>query len=114
MAKQRGGFPGMPGNMNNMLKQVQKMQRDMEKMQAELEEKQVEASVGGGTVKVVANGKKEILSITIDPEVVDPEDIEMLQDLVLSAVNEALRLADEMAGSKMSQITGGMNIPGLF
>lgn len=114
MAKQRGGFPGMPGNMNNMLKQVQKMQKDMEKMQAELEAKEVEASVGGGAVKVVVNGKKEVLSISIKPEVVDPEDIEMLQDLVLSAVNEALRSADEMAGSKMSQLTGGMNIPGLF
>lgn len=104
----------MPGNMNNMLKQVQKMQKDMEKMQAELETKEVEASVGGGAVKVVASGKKEIVSISIQPEVVDPEDIEMLQDLVLSAVNEALRLADEMAGSKMSQLTGGMNLPGLF
>ena len=104
----KGGFPGgmMPGNMNNMLKQ--------EKMQAELEEKEVEASVGGGAVKVVANGKKQIISIEIKPEVVDPEDIEMLQDLVLSAVNEALRSADEMSAGKMAQLTGGMNIPGLF
>lgn len=112
----KGGFPGgmMSGNMNNMLKQVQKMQKDMEKMQAELEEKEVEASVGGGAVKVVANGKKQIISIEIKPEVVDPEDIEMLQDLVLSAVNEALRSADEMSAGKMAQLTGGMNIPGLF
>ena len=97
----KGGFPGgmMPGNMNNMLKQ---------------EEKEVEASVGGGAVKVVANGKKQIISIEIKPEVVDPEDIEMLQDLVLSAVNEALRSADEMSAGKMAQLTGGMNIPGLF
>ena len=107
----KGGFPGgmMPGNMNNMLKQVQKMQKDMEKMQAELEEKEVEASVGGGAVKVVANGKKQIISIEIKPEVVDPEDIEMLQDLVLSAVNEALRSADEMSAGKMAQLTGGIN-----
>ena len=106
----KGGFPGgmMPGNMNNMLKQVQKMQKDMEKMQAELEEKEVEASVGGGAVKVVANGKKQIISIEIKPEVVDPE------DMVLSAVNEALRSADEMSAGKMAQLTGGMNIPGLF
>lgn len=112
----KGGFPGgmMPGNMNNMLKQVQKMQKDMEKMQAELEEKEVETSVGGGAVKVVANGKKQIVSIEIKPEVVDPDDIEMLQDLVLSAVNEALRSVDEMSAGKMAQLTGGMNIPGLF
>ncbi|OPJ54709.1 YbaB/EbfC family nucleoid-associated protein [Alkalithermobacter paradoxus] len=112
MAKR--GFPGMPGNMNNMLKQVQKMQKEMEKMQNELAQKEVEASVGGGAVTVKANGKKEIISITIKPEVVDPDDIEMLQDLVLSAVNESLRLADEMSSSQMSKLTGGMNVPGLF
>ncbi|SHH29971.1 YbaB/EbfC family nucleoid-associated protein [Tepidibacter thalassicus] len=111
----RKGFPGgMPGNMNNMLKQVQKMQKQMEKMQSELEEKEVEASVGGGAVIVKANGKKEILDIIIKPEVVDPDDIEMLQDLVLSAVNEALRSADEMVNSQMAKLTGGLNIPGLF
>lgn len=113
MAKK--GFPGMmPGNMNNILKQAQKMQQEMEKMQGELESKEVEASVGGGAVIVKANGKKEILSVTIKPEVVDPEDVEMLEDLVLSAVNEALRLADEMVNSSMSKLTGGMNIPGMF
>ncbi|KXZ40785.1 hypothetical protein SAMN05661008_01806 [Alkalithermobacter thermoalcaliphilus JW-YL-7 = DSM 7308] len=112
MAKR--GFPGVPGNMNNMLKQVQKMQREMEKMQNELAQKEVEASVGGGAVTVRANGKKEIVSVEIKPEVVDPDDIEMLQDLVLSAVNEALRSADEMMNSQMSKLTGGMNIPGLF
>ncbi|WFD10328.1 YbaB/EbfC family nucleoid-associated protein [Tepidibacter hydrothermalis] len=112
MAKK--GFPGMGGNMNNMLKQVQKMQRDMEKMQGQLEEKEVEASVGGGAVIVKVNGKKEILDIAIKPEVVDPDDIEMLQDLVLTAVNEALRSADEMVNSQMSKVTGGLNLPGMF
>lgn len=112
MAKK--GFPGMGGNMNNMLKQVQKMQKDMEKMQGQLEEKEVEASVGGGAVIVKVNGKKEILDIAIKPEVVDPDDIEMLQDLVLTAVNEALRSADEMVSSQMSKVTGGLNLPGMF
>lgn len=112
MAKK--GFSGMPGNMNNILKQAQKMQKEMEKVQSELQEKEVEASVGGGAVVVKANGKKEILSISIKPEVADPEDIEMLQDLVLSAVNEALRLADEMTNSQMSKLTGGFNLPGMF
>lgn len=112
----KGGFPGgmMPGSMNNMMKQVQKMQKDMEKIQEELSEKEVEASAGGGAVIVRANGKKEIVSITIKEEVVDPEDVEMLQDLVLSAVNEAIRAADEMMSSGMSKVTSGLNIPGLF
>nr|WP_330400369.1 YbaB/EbfC family nucleoid-associated protein [Tepidibacter mesophilus] len=104
----------MGGNMNNMLKQVQKMQKEMEKMQGQLEEKEVEASVGGGAVVVKVNGKKEILDIAIKPEVVDPDDIEMLQDLVLTAVNEALRSADEMVNSQMSKVTGGLNLPGMF
>lgn len=112
----KGGFPGgmMPGNMNNMMKQVQKMQKDMEKMQEELAEKEVEASAGGGAVVVKVNGRKEVLSIVIKEEVVDPEDVEMLQDLVISAVNEALRAADEMMNSGMSKLTAGLNIPGLF
>ena len=110
-----GGMPGMGGmNMNKMLKQAQKMQEDMAKAQKELEEKEVEASVGGGAVTVKVNGKKELLDIAIKPEVVDPDDIEMLQDLVLSAVNEALRNVEEMQASQMSKVTGGMNIPGLF
>ena len=100
--------------MGKMMKQVQKMQKDMEKMQKELEERTVEATVGGGVVKVIANGKKELLEIEIEPEVVDPEDIEMLQDLILAAVNEALNNADEMVAAEMQKITGGMNIPGLF
>ncbi|AFS77180.1 hypothetical protein UPF0133 [Gottschalkia acidurici 9a] len=105
-------FPG--GNMGNMMKQVQKMQKQMAKMQEELNEKEVEASSGGGAVTVRANGKKEIVSITIDPDVVDPEDVEMLQDLVLAATNEALRSSEDMMAKEMGKITGGMNIPGLF
>lgn len=113
MAKK--GFPGMmPGNMNQLLKQAQKMQSDMQKMQEELEAKEIETSVGGGAVTVKVNGKKEVVDIQIKPEVVDPDDIEMLQDLVLSAVNEALRSVDDMQSSQMNKLTGGMNIPGLF
>ena len=112
MAKK--GFGGMPGNMNNILKQAQKMQENMQKMQEELESKEIEASVGGGAVTVKVNGKKEVLDISIKPEVVDPDDIEMLQDLLLSAVNEALRIVDDMQQSQMGKVTGGMNIPGLF
>ncbi|MCG8501241.1 MAG: YbaB/EbfC family nucleoid-associated protein [Firmicutes bacterium] len=115
MAK-RGGFPGMGGmgNMNKMLKQAQKMQQDMAKLQEELEEKTVEASAGGGAITVIATGKKEIQEIKIDPEVVDPDDVEMLQDLVMAAVNEAIRKAEEMMSSEMGKITGGMNLPGMF
>ena len=102
----------MGGNMNNMMKQVQKMQREMAKLQEEVEQRTVEASSGGGAVKVVANGKKEIISITIKPEVIDPDDAEMLQDLVVAAINEAMRQADEMISKEMSKITGGLNIPG--
>ncbi|WP_353095019.1 YbaB/EbfC family nucleoid-associated protein [Tissierella praeacuta] len=112
MAKR--GFPGMGGNMGNMMKQMQKMQKQMEEMQAQLEETEVEASSGGGAVTAKSNGKKEILAITIDEGVVDPEDVEMLQDLVMTAVNEALRKADEMMSKEMGKLTGGMNIPGLF
>lgn len=108
----RGGFPGMPGNMNNMMKQVQKMQKDMQRMQEEVEQRTVEASAGGGAITVVASGKKEIKSITIKPEVVDPDDVEMLQDLIIAAVNEAIRMADEMVSKEMSKITGGLNLPG--
>jgi DNA-binding YbaB/EbfC family protein len=110
----KGRFPGMPGNMNNMLKQVQKMQKQMEEMQSELEQREVEASSGGGAVTIKVNGKKEVLDVVIKPEVVDPDDIEMLQDLILAATNEALRKAEEMMAREMGKITGGMNIPGLF
>ncbi|MBM7855159.1 DNA-binding YbaB/EbfC family protein [Desulfohalotomaculum tongense] len=102
------------GNMNKMMKQVQKMQRDMAKMQEELAEKTVEATAGGGVVKVVANGRQELISVEIKPEAVDPDDVEMLQDLVLAAVNEALRKSQEMVSDEMSKITGGIKIPGLF
>ena len=114
----RGGFPrGMNmggGNMNSMIRQAQKMQEEMIKAQEELAEKTVDASVGGGVVTVKVNGKKELLEINIKPEAVDPDDVEMLQDLIVSAVNEAMRKADDMANASMSRVTGGMNIPGLF
>lgn len=114
MAKRKlpAGMGG--GNMNNMMKQVQKMQQDMAKLQTELEEREVEATAGGGAVKVVATGKKTILSIKIDPEVIDEDDIEMLEDLVLAAVNEVLVKAEDMVNTEMGKITGGMNIPGLM
>ena len=112
MAKKGFGGGMMPGNMNQILKQAQKMQDNMQKMQQELEAKEFEVSVGGGAVTVKVNGKKEVLDVTMKPEVVD--DIEMLQDLVISAVNEALRKVDDAQSSQMSKMTGGMNIPGLF
>ncbi|MGI6190170.1 MAG: YbaB/EbfC family nucleoid-associated protein [Clostridiales bacterium] len=108
-----GGFPGM-GNMNQLMKQAKKMQEQMAKLQEELEQKTVEASAGGGVVTVVANGKKEVTEIRIAPEAVDPDDVEMLQDLIMAAVNEALRQAEEMVQSEMNKITGGLSIPGLF
>ena len=114
MAKFRGGMPGGMGNMNNMLKQAQKMQEQMLKIQEEAEEKTVEASSGGGAVTVTASCKKQIVAIKISPETVDPDDIETLEDLVISATNEALRLAEETMTREMSKVTGGMNIPGLF
>ncbi|MDJ0831041.1 MAG: YbaB/EbfC family nucleoid-associated protein [Desulfobacterales bacterium] len=99
--------------MGNMMKQAQKLQSKMLKMQEELAEKTVEAAAGGGMVKVVANGRQQVLSIQIEPEVVDPEDVEMLQDLVLAAVNDALARSQEMMASEMGKLTGGVNIPGL-
>lgn len=108
----KGGFPGGMGNMGNMMKQAQKMQKEMMKLQEEIEQRTVEASAGGGAVTVVITGKKEIKSITLNPEIVDPDDIEMLQDLIMAAVNEAIRQADEMAAKEMSKITGGLNLPG--
>lgn len=102
------------GNMGKMLKQVQKIQADMAKLQEELQTRTVEATAGGGVVKVVASGKQEIVSVMIDPQAVDPEDVEMLQDLIIAAVNEALRKAQEMVAAEMSRITGGLKIPGLF
>ena len=105
----RGGFPGgMPGNMNNLMKQAQKMQRQMEEAQKELEEKQVEATAGGGAVTVTMSGKKEVISVKLSEEVVDPDDIEMLEDLIVAATNEALSKVDELSQSSMSKLTGGL------
>ena len=106
----KGGFPGGfgGGNMNNLMKQAQKLQKQMEDMQKELETKEFEASVGGRAVVVKVTGKKEVSSINIKPEVVDADDVEMLEDLVMSAVNEALRKAEEETSSKMGKLTGGM------
>ena len=103
----------MAKGMGNLMKQAQQMQARMAKMQEEVGKRTVEASAGGGMVKVVANGKQEILSIVMEPEVVDPDDIEMLQDLVLAAVNQALREAQAMMTDEMSKLTGGLKIPGL-
>ena len=111
MAKGFGGMGGM--NMNNLMKQAQRMQRKMEETQAALAEKKIETTSGGGAVKIVITGKKVIESIKINPEVVDSDDVEMLEDLILSSVNEAVRQADEYANSEMSKVTGGMG-GGLF
>ena len=101
-------------NMSNVIKQAQKMQEEMERVQGELEDKTVEATAGGGAVSVTVSGKKEILSIKISPEAVDPDDVETLADLVMAAVNEGIQKADEMMAEGMSAVTGGLNIPGLF
>lgn len=101
-------------NMNKLMKQAQQMQAKMTKMQEELEEKTVEATAGGGVVKVVVNGKQELLDIKIDPDAVDPEDVEMLEDLILAAVNEGMREVQDMVNKEMGKLTGGMNIPGMF
>lgn len=101
-------------NMNQMMKQVKKMQEQMLKAQEELVNKSVEGSAGGGVVTVVANGQKKIVSITIKPEAVDPDDVEMLQDLILTAVNDAMNQAEELANKDMGKFTGGMKLPGLF
>lgn len=108
MAK-RGGFPGgMPGNMNNLMKQAQKMQKQMEEAQKELEEQEITASAGGGAVEVTVSGKREITKVKLSEEVVDPEDIEMLEDLIMAAANEALRKVEEASQASMSKITGGL------
>ena len=114
MAK-RGGFPGgMPGNMNNLMKQAQKMQRQMEEAQKELEEKEITAAAGGGAVEVTVSGKRDITKVKLSEEVVDPDDIEMLEDLIMAATNEALRMQEEDQNSQMSKITGGMGGLGGF
>ena len=104
----------MTHNLGNIMKQAKKMQEKMASIQAELEGKTVEATAGGGMVTVVVNGKFELLSLKIDKEVVNPEDVDMLQDLIMAAVNEGIRKAQEMATAEMSKITGGFNIPGLM
>jgi len=100
--------------MNNLMKQAQQMQAKMAKMQEELEEKTMEATAGGGVVKVVVNGKQEVVDLQIDEDAVDPEDVEMLEDLILAAVNEGMRKVQDMVNEEMGKITGGMNIPGMF
>lgn len=109
MAK-RGGFPGgaMPGNMANLMKQAQKMQRQMEENQKALEEKEFTAAAGGGAVEVTVSGKKEVLKVKLAEEVVDPDDIEMLEDLIVAATNEALRKMEEESAAAMSKLTGGL------
>ena len=116
MAK-HNGFAGMGlggGNMQQLARQAQKLQQQMAKMQEELDAREFEAAAGGGMVTVKVNGKKEVLSISIKPEAVDPDDVEMLEDLVLAAVNEAIRTAGETVEREMGKLTGGMGMPGLF
>ena len=112
----KGGFRGMPGGMNQaaMMKQAQKMQQEMLRMQEEMENKTYSATAGGGVVTAAVNGKHEVVSLQINPEAVDPDDVEMLQDMVIAAVNEAMRTADSDAASNMSRLTGGLNLGGLF
>jgi DNA-binding YbaB/EbfC family protein len=102
------------GGMGNIMKQAQMMQKRMAQMQEELEERRIEASAGGGMVTAVVSGKQQLISLTIDPKAVDPDDVEMLQDLVVAAVSEALKESQKLAQEEMAKITGGMNIPGLF
>ena len=112
----KGGFRGMPGGMNHaaMMKQAQKMQQEMLRMQEEMENKTYTATVGGGVVSASVNGKHEVVDLKIDPDAVDPDDVEMLQDMVMAAVNEAMRTADAEAANNMSRLTGGLNLGGLF
>ena len=112
--KNRPSGMGGGGDMQKQLRQLQQMQAEMEQTQAELAEKELTATAGGGAVEVTINGNKEITKLIIDKDVVDPDDVETLEDLILSAVNEAMRQADEAAAGTMGKITGGMNIPGLF
>ena len=106
----KGGFPGMGGNMQQLMMQAQKMQENMAKLQDEIGNREFSVSAGGGAVTVVIYGRKELKSIEISPECVDPDDIEMLEDLIISAVNEAIRVADETMNSEMGKLTGGVNL----
>ena len=108
------GMGGGPQNMQSMIKQAQKMQEDMERVQAELEEEVTEVTAGGGAVKIEIKGNREILSIKLQEDVVDPDDIETLEDLIVAAVNEAIKKVTETNNEAMSKITGGLNVPGLF
>jgi DNA-binding YbaB/EbfC family protein len=111
----KGGFPNFGGgNMNNLMKQAQKLQKQMEDMQDELQTKEFEATVGGGAVVAIVNGKKQITDIKIKPEVIDPDDVEMLQDLIITACNEALKKAEQETSEEMKKLTGGLNLPGIF
>ena len=112
----KNNFRGMPGGMNQaaMMKQAQKMQQEMLRMQEEMENKTWSATAGGGMVTATVNGKHEVVDLKINPEAVDPDDVEMLQDMIIAAVNEAMRTADAEAAQKMSRLTGGMNLGGLF
>ena len=112
----KGGFRSMPGGMNQaaMMRQVQKMQQEAIRMQEELENKTYTANAGGGMVSATVNGKHEVVALNINPEAVDPDDVEMLQDMIIAAVNEAMRTADADSASNMSRLTGGLNLGGLF
>ena len=112
----KGGFRGMPGGMNQaaMMKQVQKMQQDMLRMQEEMEAKTYTATAGGGMVKAEVSGKNELVNLEINPEAVDPDDVDMLQDMIIAAVNEALRSAETDKNNNMSRMAGGLNLGGLF
>ena len=112
----KGGFRGMPGGMNQaaMMKQAQKMQQEMLRMQEEMENKTYSATTGGGMVTATVNGKHEVVDLKINPEAVDPDDVEMLQDMIIAAVNEAMRAADADSAQNMSRLTGGLNLGGLF
>ncbi|MDO4547911.1 MAG: YbaB/EbfC family nucleoid-associated protein [Clostridia bacterium] len=111
-----GGFPGMMGggNLQQLARQAQKLQENMQKIQEELEQREFEAQAGGGVVSARVNGKKELLGISIKPEAVDVDDLEMLEDLIMAAVNEAIKTAEDTTQREMSKVTGGMNVPGLF
>ncbi len=110
----QGMGKGPSNNMNQVLKQAQKMQDDITALQAELEEREFSASVGGGAVEITINGKRNVLKLDIKPEVVDPDDVEMLQDLIMSAFNEAVRILNETSDAEMQKLTGGVSFPGLF
>jgi DNA-binding YbaB/EbfC family protein len=105
---------GNQGNMANMMKKVQKLQADMAKLQEDLKTRTLESTAGGGAIKVVVNGEKQLVSVKIDPGAVDPEDIEMLEDMIMAAVNEAMKKVDDMMAQEMGKLTGGIKIPGMF